>query len=106
MNEAELRELIVTRLCNQPPIYKCNNPEHYSHKTASTICKECLADQILNLFKEDGWVRLDEDQSLPELHPEDFSKGMIPANPQKMELLRQGMEWLKHEAGFRKVKNG
>uniref|UniRef100_A0A6H2A2X6 Uncharacterized protein n=1 Tax=viral metagenome TaxID=1070528 RepID=A0A6H2A2X6_9ZZZZ len=53
MKEAkvELREMIITRLCNQPPIHKCKNSEHYSHKTVSLICKECLADQILALVE-------------------------------------------------------
>jgi hypothetical protein len=44
-----LQELIVTKLCNQPPIHKCTNPEHYSHKTTSSVCRECLAEQIISI---------------------------------------------------------
>ncbi len=55
----QLREKIAKVIRDKP--YKCQVCEQIGN------CAECLADQILALIKEAGFVGLDPDQSLPDI---------------------------------------
>ncbi len=56
------------------------------------------------LIKLLGYVKLDEDQKLPELYPETFAEGMRLPDVNELQRYRNAMNWLIHEANFRKVK--
>lgn len=67
---------------------------------SGTIC----INRIFSLFKQAGYVQLDDDQEV-ELYPEVFASGLNLPTQAEMDMLKKFLSWLKHEASFKKVKS-
>ena len=51
----------------------------------------------------EGCAKLADDQSLPELYPEVFAEGLWLPSVEELQRYKKAMDWLAHEAGWRKV---
>jgi hypothetical protein len=61
---------------------------------------------LLTFLRDElGFVQKDKDQVIPPIYEENFAQGMTLPTQREQELLRQGAEWLKHGAGFVRVKS-
>jgi hypothetical protein len=102
-------------MTNEERIAEWFEQNEYCPQTGTTLpctypddvmgCSKCEARSLIVFLDSLGFVQKDKDQVIPPIYEENFAQGMTLPTQREQELLRQGAEWLKHGAGFVRVKS-